>query len=77
MSNSERWETFFQVYMKRGHLFLSFPIKSSSHEKLYNVWHRGFASGKFILTLSAPTPQNGQTQSNNSSAIADELFEFD
>ena len=28
-----------------------------------------------MLTLSAPTPQNGQTHSNNSSAIADKLFE--
>ena len=27
------------------------------------------------LTLEAPTPQNGQTHSNNSSAFADELFE--
>ena len=30
-----------------------------------------------ILTLSAPTPQNGQTQSNNSSVFADELSVFD
>ena len=29
----------------------------------------------FVLFLSAPTPQNDQTHSNNSSAIADELFE--
>ena len=28
-----------------------------------------------VLTLSAPTSQNGQTDSNNSSATADELFE--
>ena len=28
-----------------------------------------------FLTLSAPTLQNGQTHSNNSSAVADELFE--
>ena len=28
-----------------------------------------------ILTLLTPTPQNGQTHSNNSSATADELFE--
>ena len=28
-----------------------------------------------ILSLWAPTPQNGQTYSNNSSAVADELFE--
>ena len=27
------------------------------------------------ITLSAPTLQNGQTQSNNTSAIAEELFE--
>ena len=27
------------------------------------------------LTLSAPTPQNGQTHSNNSSATADKLYE--
>ena len=27
------------------------------------------------LTLKAPTPQNGQTHSNNSSAVADELSE--
>ena len=27
------------------------------------------------LTLSVPTSQNGQTHSNNSSAVADELFE--
>ena len=29
---------------------------------------------KNYLTLQAPTPQNGQTHSNNSSATADELF---
>ena len=27
------------------------------------------------LTYSAPTPQSGQTHSNNSSAVVDELFE--
>ena len=27
------------------------------------------------ITLYAPTPLNGQTHSNNSSAITDELFE--
>ena len=27
-----------------------------------------------LLTLEAPTPQNGQTHSNNSSATADELL---
>ena len=30
---------------------------------------------KLILTILTPTPQNGQTHSNNSSATADELFE--
>ena len=30
---------------------------------------------RFNLTLKAPIPQNGQTQSNNSSATADELFD--
>ena len=29
------------------------------------------------LTLYAPIPQNGQTHSNNSSELADELFVFD
>ena len=29
----------------------------------------------FMLTLYTPIPQNGQTQWNNSSATADELFE--
>ena len=28
-----------------------------------------------VLTLKAPTPQNGQTHSNNLSAIADKLFD--
>ena len=30
---------------------------------------------KLALILSAPTPQNAKTHSNNSSAVADELFE--
>ena len=30
--------------------------------------------GQVKLTHQAPTPQNGQTHSNNSSAIAGELF---
>ena len=30
---------------------------------------------KMLLISLTPTPQNGQTHSNNSSAIADELFE--
>ena len=29
---------------------------------------------EYILTLYAPTPQNGQTHSNSSSAIADECL---
>ena len=29
-----------------------------------------------VLTLSAPTPENGQTHSNNWSSTADELLEF-
>ena len=28
-----------------------------------------------ILTLEAPTPQNGQTNANNLSAVTDDLFE--
>ena len=28
-----------------------------------------------LLTLYAPTPKNGQTDSNNLSAVADELYE--
>ena len=28
------------------------------------------------LTFSVPTPRNGQTHSNNSSAVTAELFEF-
>ena len=30
---------------------------------------------RFSLTFEAPIPQNGQTHLNNSSQIADELFE--
>ena len=30
---------------------------------------------KEILTLQVPNPQNGQTHSNNSPAVADKLFE--
>ena len=33
-------------------------------------------SNSVMLTLKAPTPQNGQTHSNNSSATADKLFEW-
>ena len=33
------------------------------------------ASYMQVLTLKAPTPQNSQTHSNNSSATADELFD--
>ena len=29
---------------------------------------------QFFLTFYAPTPQNGETHSNNSSAFADKLF---
>ena len=32
-------------------------------------------SSLWLLTLQAPTPQNGQTHSNKSSATADDLFE--
>ena len=28
----------------------------------------------FVLTLQEPTPQSGQTHSNNLSTVADELF---
>ena len=34
-----------------------------------------FLKFDYYLTLSAPTPQNGQIRSNDSSAKADELFE--
>ena len=30
----------------------------------------------FVLTYQTPTQHNGQTHSNNSSATADELFEY-
>ena len=33
-------------------------------------------SNSVMLTLKAPTPQNGQTHSNNSSTTADKLFEW-
>ena len=33
-----------------------------------------FIADSLILTLSAPIPQNGQTHSSKSSAIAGELF---
>ena len=29
----------------------------------------------FMLTIKVPTPQNGQTHLNNSSIVANELFE--
>ena len=38
----------------------------------WNKWNVGVMH----LTLYAPTPQNDQTHSNNSSAKADGLFEF-
>ena len=37
--------------------------------------NRRYVMGDNILTLSVPTPQNGQTHSNYSSAVADKLFE--
>ena len=46
-----------------------FQLKSS---KLTIVLHESFL---LILTLKGPTPQKGQTHSNDSSAAANELFE--
>ena len=34
-----------------------------------------FCNQKQLLTLQVPTPENGQTHSDNSSATADKLFE--
>ena len=45
---------------------MRFKEKGSSAEVL----------GSSVLTLQAPAPQNGQTQSNDSLAIANELFEY-
>ena len=42
---------------------------------LINMNELCFMTIKFSLTLSAPTPQNGQIHSSNSLATADELFE--
>ena len=39
------------------------------------TWKMFFQSAFFFLTLEAPTSQNGQTHSNNSSAVTDALFE--
>ena len=41
------------------------------NQKSTRNWHKMSAK----LTLYRPTPQNGQSHSNNSSAIADQLFE--
>ena len=51
---------------------LSCSKKSDSH-KFAN--DNTIAAMYNILTLKVPTQQNGQTHSNNSSAIADEWFE--
>ena len=50
-----------------GHISLNiFPQNIRGNKKRSLVWNE--------LTLHVPTPQNGQTHLNNSSAVADELF---
>ena len=39
------------------------------------VFARQFCVEDQTLIIQAPTPQNGQAQSNNLSAVTDELFE--
>ena len=49
-----------------------FQFHTWEPQKTLNKWNVGVMH----LTLYAPTPQNDQTHSNNSSAKADGLFEF-
>ena len=45
------------------------------HKTLCNSYEKGGLENN-DLTIYVPTPQNGQTPSNNSLAIADKLFEW-
>ena len=40
-----------------------------------SISHKTLAIDTPILTLEEPTPQNGQTNANNSSPVAGDLFE--
>ena len=48
----------------------------NSSREYYHVNLKPYLKGICVLTLYAPTPQNGQTHSDNSSAKADGLFEY-
>ena len=63
------WTLITTIYWERKKLLNSFVIYSTFHLLDSNIFWFG-------LTLSAPTPQNGRTHSNNSSATFDELLKF-
>ena len=86
----QSWEAPFVISLKNGNfewqtisrftwiLTLSTIMFLRNYYTVRQCWHISFiciAINNLFLTLSAPTPQNGQTHSNNLSDVADELFE--
>ena len=53
-----------------------FQHSSHSKEHWWSVFVKQNNLALWLSTLSAPTPQIGQTYLNNSSAKADEFFEY-
>ena len=54
-----------------SHIYSAFWVLPTSISMILQIWNLV----REILTLRAPIPQNGRTHSNNSSAVADKLFE--
>ena len=67
----------FAAPQKSVKIKVSFPLISGSGQEGLSVAIKMSIGLRFniSLTLYSPTPQKGQTHSNNSSAIANELFE--
>ena len=60
------------------HTYADLQLKGIGFLSIYDLLARASSKGtnwKYGLTLEAPTPQNGQTHSNNLPAAVNELFE--
>ena len=62
---SERWKLMELIFSSMENLFILKVLECTKMQRLDST-----------LTFEAATPQNGQTDWNNSSAIANELFEY-
>ena len=70
----ERNKSILKLKKVKKHDARNLPTFLWPQSEVQTVWHDQLC--EYLLTLLTPIPQNGQTHSNNLTAVADELFEY-